>query len=249
MEAHLHRELARQEDSHWWFQGRRAVLRSVLERHLPPPPRRILDVGCGTGGNLRLLREFGEAEGLELSDVALQLCRERVGPDVKLHRGAIPDDIPQDGGYDAVTALDVLEHLDDPVAAIVAIRRALRPGGTLVCSAPAFAFLWSSHDEVHHHKRRYTQGLLRAQLEAGGMRVRWSSYFNTLLFPAIAAARVAGRLRPGAGGRGSDLGDVPRPLNSALAAVFASERHVIPRGRLPVGVSLVAVADTVDTGS
>jgi SAM-dependent methyltransferase len=250
MEAHLYNELARQEDTHWWFQGRRAVLRSVLERHLPPPPRRILDVGCGTGGNLRLLCEFGEAEGLELSDVALELCRERVGPEVKLRRGGIPAGIPQDGQYDALTAFDVLEHLDDPVAAVAAMRGALRFGGTLICSVPAFAFLWSAHDDVHHHRRRYTQALLKTHLEAGGLRVRWSSYFNTLLFAPIAAARAVGRLRRGAGGaRGSDLGHVPRPLNSALAALFASERHVIPRARLPVGVSLVAVADAVDTRS
>ena len=246
MEAHLYSELARQEDRHWWFQGRRAVLRSVLDRHLPPPPRRILDVGCGTGGNLRLLREFGEVEGLELSDVALELCRERVGPEIKLRRGAIPGDIPQGGRYDAVTALDVLEHLDDPVAAVNAIRGALRPGGTLICSVPAFAFLWSSHDEVHHHRRRYTQPLLRAHLEAGGLRVRWSSYFNTLLFAPIVAARAVGRLRGRTGdGRGSDLADVPRPLNKALAVLFASERHLLTLARLPVGVSLVAVAEAV----
>lgn len=243
MEAHLYEELARQEDSHWWYHGRRAVIRSVLQRRLPAGPRKILDVGCGTGGMLKLLGEFGQVEGLEGSDDAIRLIRQRHGDSVTIRKGFIPDDIPQRGEYDVVTAFDVLEHLDDPVAAIRAIRGALRPGGVFVAAVPAFKFLWSEHDEVHHHRRRYTEASLRQELAEGGLDVEWVSYFNTLLFPPIAAARLLGKLRKGGGGEGakSQLQDAPSALNGVLGALFATERLVVPRLKLPVGVSLLAV--------
>lgn len=240
MQPHLYEALAKQEDTHWWFKGRRAVLRDVLEAHLPPGPRRILDVGCGTGGMLGLLQEFGTVEGLEFSEEAIALCRSRLGPDVNIRRGLIPDDIPSDGRFDVVTAFDVLEHLDDPIGALHAIRRALRPGGVFVCAVPAFKFLWSEHDEVHHHKKRYTAQMLRSELTTTGFTTEWLSYFNSLLFPPIAAARLLGKLRKSRGDQ-SDLQDAPAVLNSALGALFSLERFVVPRFKLPVGVSIVAV--------
>lgn len=241
MEAHLYDELARQEDRHWWFRGRRAVIRSVVERHLPPPPRRILDVGCGTGGMLQLLSEFGTVEGLESSDDALRLCRERIGDAAKLHKGLIPDDLPRDGSFDVVTAFDVLEHLDDPVGGMRGMRAVLRSGGIFICAVPAFRFLWSEHDDVHHHRTRYTRDDLRKQLLEAGFDVQFMSYFNTLLFPPIALARVLRKVLPRGVAGGSDLKDAPALLNSALGALFSAERLLVPHLPLPVGVSIVAV--------
>lgn len=241
MQPHLYEALAKQEDTHWWFRGRRAVLRDVLKAHLPEGPRRILDVGCGTGGMLELLQEFGTVEGLEFSEEAIALCKSRLGESVNIRRGRIPDDIPGTGEFDVVTAFDVLEHLDEPLAALHGIRTALRPGGVFVCAVPAFQFLWSEHDEVHHHRKRYTAPMLREELTGAGFELAWLSYFNSLLFPPIAAARLLGKLRK-AGGEQSDLQDAPAILNKALGALFSLERHVVPRVKLPVGVSIVAVA-------
>ncbi|QRK08173.1 class I SAM-dependent methyltransferase [Archangium violaceum] len=246
MEAHLFEEMARTEDHHWWFRGRRNIIEAVLRQHLPPASqRRILDVGCGTGGNLPLLQRFGQVVGLEGSPDALALCRRRLGLDFPLHQGHIPQDIPP-GRFDVVTAFDVLEHIPDAEGALRGIRSALAPGGLLVLTVPAFGFLWSEHDTVHHHQRRYTVDLLTAQLTGAGLRPRWSSYFNSLLFPPIAVVRLLQRLlpRPRNGAPRSDVEvtDGSGLTNQVLEAVFSAERHVVPRVSLPFGVSLIAVA-------
>lgn len=246
MEAHLFEEMARTEDHHWWFRGRRNIIEAVLREHLPEvSERRMLDVGCGTGGNLPLLQRFGQVVGLEGSADALALCRRRLGPDFPLHLGHIPEDIPP-GRFDVVTAFDVLEHIPDAVGALRGIRAVLAPQGLLVLTVPAFGFLWSVHDAVHHHQRRYTVDMLTGQLSAAGLRLRWSSYFNSLLFPPIAAVRLLRRALPKSlkNELRSDveMGSSGLP-NQVLKAVFSAERHVVPRVSLPFGMSLIAVAE------
>jgi len=244
VEATLYDEFDRLEDTHWWFSGRRAVVREVLLRRLPRRSGlRILDVGCGTGGMLQMLRELGSVSGIDTSEVALSRARARLGPVVPLRRGQLPDGLPPGERFDLVTAFDVVEHIPDAPAALAAIRGALLEGGALVCTVPAYQLLWSRHDELNHHCRRYTAPLLRRHLEEGGFRMAWHSYFNTLLFPPIAAVRLARKLVPERGGEaGSDLEETPRALNRLLTALFSAERLVVPRISLPFGVSLVALA-------
>ena len=250
MESFLYGELARAEEAHWWARGRRAILGSLLERQVEAllPGRKgaleLLDVGCGTGYLLQLLRTFGNVEGLETSPDARAIARQRLGDSLVLHERPLPGGLPEGKRYDVVTAFDVLEHLEDPLPALRAIHGALQPGGFFLCTVPAFPLLWSAHDELHHHFRRYRAPLLRGQLEQAGFTVRWTSHFNTWLFPGIAAVRLAERLLPGktAAEGSSDLGKPPpAPLNAALEALFASERHLLAHVRLPFGVSLAAV--------
>lgn len=250
MELSYYHQMARIEDGHWWFRGRRAVVRAFLSRHLPQrpgaaggSPRQILDVGCGTGAMLPLLQEFGEVEGSDFSDEALGLCRGRLG-DIPLHKGQLPDGLPSGRRYDVVTAFDVIEHIPDVVSALRAVRGSLAPDGVLVCTVPAFNFLWGPHDEVNHHCRRYTRALLSRHLNRAGFVLRRASYFNTLLFGPVAAVRLARKLVPRHAGAqpASDFkNEMPR-FNRALEAVFASESLVVPRFPLPVGVSLIALA-------
>ena len=241
METQLYAAFDALEDRHWWFQGRRAIVRAVLARRLDRAPRReILDVGCGTGGMLPLLAELGHVEGLEAAPSAVA-CARRRAPGTPVHLGGLPGGLPADRTWDLVTAFDVLEHLEDPVATLLAIHAALRPGGQLVCTVPAFPFLWSEHDEVNRHFRRYRRRSLLAELETARFEVEWSSYFNTFLFPPVALARLARRLVPARGG-GSDIVPTAPLLNRALHALFASERHLVPHVSLPFGVSLLAVA-------
>lgn len=241
MDAALYDEHARYERHHWWFLGRRAIVEHLLRRFLPPQdrPRRILDVGCGTGGMFPLLRRFGTVEGVESEPVAVARCRDAFGFDARL--GRIPDDVPADGSFDVACAFDVIEHIDDDLAACIALRDAVRPGGTVVVTVPAMPSLWSDHDDRNGHKRRYTRSALLEVIGRAGLRVEHASYFNTALLPAVAGARLAQRVRPPASPR-SDF-TMPSPtVNRLLTRVFASERAAVAGPGLPLGVSLAAVA-------
>lgn len=241
MDPQLYRDFGAHEDDHWWFAARRAIVRDFLEARLPPAAhRRILDVGCGTGGMLPLLAAFGEVSGLDASDEALAFAKTRAGG-ARLLKGVLPAGLPPSERFDLVTAFDVIEHIPEVIEALVNLRAALAPGGRLVVTVPAFMFLWSEHDVLNHHQRRYTEALLREQFQAAGLVMERSSYFNTWLFPPIAAVRLAQKLlppRPGA----SDFSLLPKVVNTALAVLFSSERFAVSRARLPVGVSIIAMA-------
>ena len=222
---------------HWWFRGRLAILLAVLRRALPRRRLRILELGCGSGNVLASLREFGDVVGME-THPALAAAARAAGLDVRA--GALPEDevVPR-GWADVVLLLDVIEHVDDDTAALRAARRALAPAGHLVVTVPAYPWLWSSHDVLLGHRRRYTARTLRRALVGTGFRVERLTYFNTLLFPAVVAARFAKRL---AGDTDHDLVLPPAPINRALAGLFAFERHLVSRVSFPVGSSLLALA-------
>lgn len=253
MDVALHQHYAALEPRHWWFQGRRRVMASVLEQLLVPrqePPPRILDIGCGTGEMLDMLRSFGTASGMDAAPEAVAHCLARFGSDVKVMLGAVPADLPSPGQVDVVTAFDVIEHLDDDGATLHAIHQVLPLGGALVVTVPAFAFLWGPHDVVNHHRRRYTRSALRLRLTSAGFDVERISYFNTWLFPVVAAVRLKNRLRrhrdtvtSSDAHPATDFTMPPPWLNWMLLQLFASERVVLRRGlSLPFGVSIFAVA-------
>lgn len=245
MDSSYYQEYAATEDKHWWFAARRDILRKILRKWLPPDPaRRILDVGCGTGAMLELLREFGKAEGLDSSENAINHCRQRLGLDIELHEGDIPGKLPPGRSYDVVTAFDVIEHIADPLAALRQVRQLLTPSGLFICTVPAFQFLWGPHDEINHHYRRYARADLVAELKQSGFRVHWTSYFNTLLFLPIALYRLWNKATIGDKPPKSDLSAAPACINRLLRSILSAERVVLPTCSLPFGVSLVAIAQT-----
>jgi SAM-dependent methyltransferase len=158
-----------------------------------------------------------------------------------VREGQLPDEIPfEPGGFDLVAALDVLEHVDQDLKSMRALWSQLRPGGWALITVPAFAFLWSRHDERHHHKRRYARDELVARIRAAGLSPVFVTYFNSVLFPVIAGVRVLKNAL-----RLTDVEDDKMPaqlVNRTLRAVFASERHLVGRLPLPFGVSLLVVA-------
>jgi SAM-dependent methyltransferase len=222
--------------SHWWFRGRRAVICASLRRALPPRPVRLLELGCGSGNVLAALGEFGEAVGVDAHEDLTAAAR-AAGLDVRV--GHLPDDVGVAPGWaEVVLLLDVIEHVDDDVATLCAARAGIGEGGLLVVTVPAYQWLWSGHDAALGHRRRYTAAGLRAAVERAGFEVLHVSYFNTLLFPLLAAARGWKHLR---GERGHDLHRPAARLNWLLEHVFAFERHLVPRVRLPFGASLLLI--------
>ncbi len=239
MNPEIYERMAWLEDRHWWFRARRAIVAKLIAGLGLPVDARILDAGCGTGGNLAMLSGFGKVEAMEMDDWAREIAAAKGVASVA--PGRLPDGLPfQEGNFDLVALLDVLEHVADDEAALDSLGRLLKPGGHLLITVPAYPFLWSRHDEAHHHYRRYRIRELESKVRSAGMTVRHASYFNTLLFPLIAALRLLGRIRPGRGG--DDLA-MPRPwVNRMLYAVFSSERMLLGKFALPFGVSVVLVA-------
>lgn len=225
-------------DAHWWFVARRRVLEAVIRRTVrPPKDSAILEIGAGTGHNLAMLGKFGTVDACELDETARGLASARLGRPVL--GAALPDlsAFPADH-YDLVALLDVLEHVPDDKAALGAIRGRLKPGGALLLTVPANRWMWSAHDVAHHHHRRYRRGEIAVLAREAGLEVELLTHFNTLLFPLVAAARIAGKAlkRDSADDRMP-----PAPLNAALKGVFGLERHLVGRVPLPFGVSLIAV--------
>ncbi|QDU83323.1 putative S-adenosylmethionine-dependent methyltransferase/MSMEI_2290 [Planctomycetes bacterium Pla163] len=232
------------EQDHWWFRARRSIFTRVLDEQLPGGRApRILDLGPGSGVNLPILAPRGRVTALDLSDVSLARCRAAGDNDQVLADATVAPF--KSNTFDLVCALDVLEHIDDDRAALVQIERVLRPGGLFLFSVPAFGFLWGRQDVLSHHKRRYAKSELRQRVTATGLEIEHLTYFNTLLFPPIAAVRVLMRpmLERSVAKGGSDLSvKLPLGLDQVLYQSFACERGWVTRHSLPFGVSMLGWA-------
>lgn len=238
MEAVAYQSLRDLQDRHWWFVGRRSVLTRLLSRLSLREGARILEAGCGYGGNLGMLARFGEVQAFELDESARRHASASSG--IEIASGKLPDQVGFPGeAFELIVLLDVLEHIEEDVESLRALRERLAPGACIAVTVPAFPWLWSTHDEVHHHKRRYTRAGLRRALSEAGFEAIELGYFNSILFPLAVAHRCAARLL----GRHGGTDAMPHPvLNRIFAKLFALERHWIGRVPLPPGLSLYAIA-------
>ncbi|MGH9929786.1 MAG: class I SAM-dependent methyltransferase [Pyrinomonadaceae bacterium] len=254
MQQHTYAIMRRVEESHWWFVGRRQIIKSFLDRLVRDlranraaqdqqgSALNILDVGCGTGANLEMLSEFGEAEGVDVSAEALSFCQARGLEKVKLGAAeALPYD---DSSFDLATGLDVVEHLDDDLAGLKEMRRVLRRDGRALLFVPAFMFLWGVQDDISNHRRRYTlKGLKRVVREAG-FEVERATYVNISFFAPILLGRLFMRatgVRPE-----SENNITIGFLNGVLGKLLGSERGPLRYLNFPFGVSIICVARRIE---
>jgi SAM-dependent methyltransferase len=238
MERVVYEKMAELDERHWWYCARRDILAALIRRLVNPPPgAAILEIGCGTGHNLTMLAQFGRVDALELDDQARAVAEKRLGKSIL--SAPLPElkGVPE-RHYDLIGAFDVIEHIDDDHAAVASIARRLKPGGKFMMTVPAHRWMWSAHDEVNHHKRRYSKHALRQLIEGSPLKLERLGYFNSLLFPLA----IARRLSPLRERESDELSLPPAPLNAALRAAFGVERHLVGRLPFPPGLSLFAVA-------
>lgn len=224
---------------HWWFVAKKKIVLDLIRRFVPARGgHKILDIGCGSGLMLNALEQIGETNGMDMSDDAISFSREIFDGTVK--KGMLPDNIPYENEYfSLVTALDVIEHVDDDCTALKAIRSKMTPGGQAIITVPACMFLWSEHDVLNEHKRRYTLNELKEKLLDAGFTIEKISYFNTFLFPLISLVRIVNNTLKHKGG--SDV-DLPHPVvNYILEKIFSLEKFFLRLINFPVGVSVLAV--------
>lgn len=234
------------EQDNWWFVSRRRILLVLLRKLLPRSGNlEILDAGCGTGINLAYLQEFGRVTGVDDSEDAIRFCRRR--GNVSVLAGdlrALPLNTDR---FDLVTALDVIEHIDEDETAVQNLVRVTKPGGHLLITVPAFPGLWSEHDEINHHKRRYRRKGLRALLERSGCEIEKLTYMNSFLFPVAWTARTWQQLHRRFRSLPShppqtDFADYHPVVNAILTAIFTAETPLVTSVGMPIGLSLVCFA-------
>ncbi len=233
--------------THWWFVARRKILGSIIDGLRLPTDAAILEAGCGPGGNFGLLTRYGRLAAFDMDAQTVADCRQAFG--VECEQGRLPADHPfhDSHRFDLVVALDVIEHVDQDEQALCSLGSCLRDGGRLLVTVPAYPWLFSAHDRFHHHKRRYRLATLLARARAAGLQVERAGYFNTILFPLIAAARLASAMR-GASAR-SDAGMPGRVVNTLLGKIFASEAWWLRYVRFPFGTSIFLVASARPTAA
>jgi SAM-dependent methyltransferase len=244
MEHEAYLDMAEVEARHWWFRGRRRILAATIERLKLKPGIKILELGAGTGGNLSLLERFGCVTAVEMNDAAREISRGKAG-DADIRAGTLPSSLPLgEETYDLICLFDVLEHVEEDEATLKVVRRHLAPGGRAVITVPAYQALFGPHDVALHHKRRYGRAALADKLRKAGLAVETLSFMNMVLLPAAFLVRWLDKALH----RGTASGTkIPVwPLNEVLTGIFGAEALWLARGRLPFGLSLLAVVRATD---
>lgn len=239
MEREAYDLMNQQEATHWWFVARRKIVSALISHEVPlNASSLILEAGCGTGGNLDMLQSHGRLTAFEFDPAARSIAQRKSG--LEILPGTLPDRVEvDDAQFDMIAMLDVLEHLDHDEASLETLRRKLKSQGSIVITVPAVPWLWSDHDVIHHHKRRYTRRQLKSLLEKTGFKNVRVGYFNSFLFPLAIVDRT---LRAWGLRKGDTGGEVGQTLNRLFERIFSFEAPLIDKVRFPIGLSLYAVA-------
>ena len=235
------------DEHHWWYRGRREIVRTELDRLSLPAGAQLLDAGCGSGRELQDLSDYGSVHGVELDPDAAAYAASRGLGEVKVGR---LEELPWDSdAFDLITCLDVLEHVPEDTLALNELRRVSKPGGWLLATVPAYPALWSLHDRANHHYRRYSRGSLREAAGATGWEVRRMTAFNAILLPPAALVRLAQRGRLPDSDYSPELELGPPWLNGLLEWPLRAEARWLAAGHtIPAGLSLMALLKNAGDG-
>lgn len=231
------------EDCHWWFSGRKKIIAAMM-RHffLGISDFSLLDIGTGTGFMLSVLNRYGHVTALDGDGDAIAYARQRQVERVTYVHTAFPPYTTPEKSFDVVTLFDVLEHIEDENGALYNIYSLLKPGGYVMCTVPAFSFLWTAHDVINQHKRRYTRKELIGKLEKHGFSLLKCSYFNTFLFPLACLYKGYWRVRWQSRSK-THIENIPHDaINTILYFIFSCEQYLLPYLNFPFGVSLIGIA-------
>tara|TARA_Y100000590_G_scaffold423773_1_gene529981 strand:+ start:414 stop:1154 length:741 start_codon:yes stop_codon:yes gene_type:complete len=241
MENKIFQKMLKLESSHWWFVARRKIIQRAINNLDLPRNIRILDAGCGNGDNLSLLSTFGDLVAFEKNEYALKTAKsKKIG---EIYKAELPDKLPNaiKTNFDLIVLLDVLEHIDDDSKSLTTVRKLMNNKGIILITVPAFQWLWSEHDVIHHHKRRYSKSELREKLDSSGFRIKYISYFNTLLFPFALVERIGQKIFSPSN---PEILELPNnKINFLLEKIFSLETIFMNKISLPFGLSLVAIAE------
>jgi 2-polyprenyl-3-methyl-5-hydroxy-6-metoxy-1,4-benzoquinol methylase len=246
MKSEYYSEYYEHENNHWWFKWRFDMITDIVESLPRDKNFRMLDAGCGTGQMTKLLEGYGEAIGLEIAPEAIEFARKRGVKNIV--QGSITDPPFDSASFDLVLSLDVIEHVDNDVQILESLFEVVKPGGYLIVTVPAFQSLWSSHDEINHHKRRYRVPQLRKMITDAGFDVSKVTYCNTAFFvPVLATRKFKTAIRSlrhedDINNPESDLVTYPKPVNDLLYHIVSTETKLTKHVDLPFGVSILAVA-------
>jgi SAM-dependent methyltransferase len=228
---------------HWWFVGRRRTFIQLIDHYLQKgEPKRLLDIGCGTGSNMESLARFGDVLGIDLSMEAIEHCKSLGFP---LFHGDIMHVPFKDDQFDVITAFDVIEHIEDDFGALREIYRVCRIGGIAIFAVPAYEFLWGEHDELAHHLRRYTLRQLRSVALRSGFEIEKISYNNFFLFPVGVVFRYLKRflriLNKNRGIHSDFTSTAPPIVNPILREIFSLEGKLLKYVSFPLGLTIICI--------
>lgn len=247
MEKEKYQRMFSLEENYWWFRAKRKFIdffiKKFISKHSNLNKFIMLDVGCGSGIMLNNLNKYGTAIGVDNSYEGIKFCQ------IRGHKLVVVGDalnLPfKDNSFDIITCLDVMEHLEDDSTLLAEIYRICKKMGMVIITAPAYKFLWGYHDEIHHHKRRYTKRMLREKICNTNFNIYKITYINTILFPMVLIFRIIKRYIIKES-QADDFISVPSILNKILFFIFSGEIYLINKINLPYGVSLFCILTRSD---
>lgn len=238
MERSVYEKMASVQDEHWWFEGRRAVIKTILDKIHFSQEARILEIGAGTGSNLSLLSNYGEVVACEYDAESREVCK-KSGWNV--HPCELPHDLPGNiGKFDIICLFDVLEHVKEDNESIQSLKELLRPNGKIIIACPAYQWLYSDYDVALGHFKRYSESDLIDLASKNNLTIERSGYFNTFLFPLSLAGKLVESCGIKARSRGLKV--PPKTINLSLKSIFKLESNFIKNRLFPFGTTVIIQA-------